>query len=308
MSRGLPAALRVLERGWVSSNNIVFLGTQETAVVDTGYVRHAGQTVALVRGALGTRTLDRIVNTHTHSDHIGGNAALTRAFPRARVQIPAGEAQVVRDWDEAALHLGPMGQECERFGFDATFDAGDTLVLGDLEWRALASPGHDMESLALYCAAERILISADALWENGFGILFPALTGEASAEAAIAAQRATLDAFAALAVDWVIPGHGSPFSDVGAALARAYGRLDYLAADPSRNARNAAKVALSFVLMIEGRLLLTDLPRRLAAMALVRGLNERYFHLGVAALAEYLVAELEKSRVARRDKGWLLAA
>ncbi len=308
MSRGLPSALRVLERGWVSSNNIVFLGERETAVVDTGYGRHAAQTVALVRQALGARGLDRIVNTHTHSDHIGGNAALKRAYPDAVVNIPAGEAGAVRDWDEESLHLGPMGQECERFGFDAAFGAGDTLVLGGLEWRAIASPGHDMASQVLYCAGERILISADALWENGFGILFPALSAEVGFGAAIDAQRATLAAIAELEVDWVIPGHGSPFNDTAAALARARSRLDYLAADPLRNARNAAKVALSFLLMIEGRLALADLPRRLAAMSLVAGINRQYFRLGDVAMADYLVAELEKSRVARREGAWLVAA
>ena len=304
----LPSTLQVLERGWVSSNNIVLLGARETAVIDTGYARHAVQTLALVEHALAGRPLDRIFNTHTHSDHIGGNAALKRAYPGVHTTIPAGEAQVVRDWDEEALHLGPMGQECERFGFDATFDAGDTLVLGDLEWRAIGSPGHDTESLVLYCAAQRVLISADALWENGFGILFPGLTGETSTDAATGAQRATLDAIAALQVDWVIPGHGSPFRDLNGALARACSRLDYLAADPLRNARNAAKVALSFILMIEGRIALADLPARLAAMGLVRGINERHFHLDDAALADYLVAELEKSRVARREDGWLVAA
>ncbi|MDB5802831.1 MAG: Beta-lactamase-like [Betaproteobacteria bacterium] len=300
--------MRVLERGWVSSNNIVFLAAHETAVVDTGYGHHAGQTLALLRHVLGTRPLRRIVNTHTHSDHIGGNAALQRAYPGVHVTIPAGEAEVVAAWDEKAMHLSPLGQECEPFGFDAIFRHGDTLVLGDLEWRAIGSPGHDMDSLVLYCEAEHILISADALWENGFGVLFAELTGEAPAGAAMAAQRATLDAIAALAVDCVIPGHGAPFGDVRGALARAYSRLDYFTADPQRNARNGAKVTLSFLLMIEGRLPLADLPRRLASLSFLSGINRQYFRLDEGAWTEFLVGELEKSRVARRADGWLLPA
>lgn len=306
MSPALPVTLHVLERGWVSSNNIVFLGRHDTAVVDTGYGRHAAQTVELLRHTLGGRGLDRIVNTHTHSDHIGGNAALQRAWPGVRTTIPVGEADVVTRWDEDALHLAPMGQACERFGFESTFDAGDVLTLGDLEWRALGSPGHDMESLMLYCESQRVLISADALWENGFGILFPELTGEAAPGSALDAQHATLDLIAGLDVDWVIPGHGAPFDNVQAALLRAYGRLDYMAADPLRNARNAVKVALSFMLMMEGRLALADLPRRLSTMGLVQDINRRYLHLDNAALADYLVAALEKSRAARRAGGWLL--
>ena len=306
MRQTLPPLLRVLERGWVSSNNIVFLGKNDTALVDTGYGSHAEQTLALVQLALAGRSLERIVNTHTHSDHIGGNAVLQRAYPGVHTTIPLGEADVITRWDDVALHLGPMGQACERFGFDATFDAGDTLTLGDLPWRVLGSPGHDMESLMLYCEAERVLISADALWENGFGILFPELTGEAAPGRAFEAQRATLALIEGLEIDWVIPGHGAPFTDVRGALTRAQGRLDYLAADPRRNARNAAKVALSFVLMIEGRLLLADLQRKLAGMALVGSINQRYLQLDDAALTDYLVAELEKSRAARRENGWLV--
>jgi hypothetical protein len=32
----LPHGIRVLERGWLSSNNILFLGQEHTALVDSG--------------------------------------------------------------------------------------------------------------------------------------------------------------------------------------------------------------------------------------------------------------------------------
>ena len=188
MSTRLPCGMRVLERGWVSSNSIVFTGAGATAVVDTGYARHAAQTVELLRAALGRRPLEHIVNTHAHSDHIGGNAALRRAWPGVRITIPAGEARVVRDWDEQALHLTAMDQECERFAFDHVLTHGDLLTLGDGEWRAVASPGHDMASLMLFCEAHRILISADALWENGFGVLFAGLPPDGDLALTIAAH------------------------------------------------------------------------------------------------------------------------
>ena len=76
----LPVSMRVFERGWLSANNILFIGRRETTLVDSGYVTHAPQTLALVRHALGNRGLNRIVNTHLHSDHCGGNAALQAAF------------------------------------------------------------------------------------------------------------------------------------------------------------------------------------------------------------------------------------
>lgn len=303
----LPPTMLVIERGWISSNNIVFLGA-DAAVVDTGYTRHADQTVALVRHALGGQALKRIVNTHTHSDHIGGNAALARAYPGVRITIPAGAAEVVRDWDVVALLLEPMGQECERFAFHDTLRAGDTLSLGGLQWQAIASPGHDMESLLLWCAGEGILISADALWGRGFGMLFPALPPASDHAGAVAAQRATLATIGDLAPRLVIPGHGAPFADVDAALAYAGAQLDRLESNPAGLMRHAAKVSLAFVLMIEGRLDLATLGMRLARMRLVTDVNRALFRLDEASLAEMLAEDLVKSGVAKRDGGWLVYA
>lgn len=303
-----PATLKVLERGWVSSNNIVFLGRNEAAVVDTGYARHAAQTVDLIGRVLDGRTLGRVLNTHTHSDHIGGNTALRRAYPHLHIAIPQGDIDVIGNWDEAALHLTTMGQECERFAFDATFAAGDTLLLGDSAWRVVASPGHHMASLMLYCAESRILISADALWENGFGVIFPEIDGDHATQGeAFAAQRATLETIAALDIGMVIPGHGAPFAGVDAALERAFGRLDYFLAHPERHARNGLKVALSFLLMIEGRIEMAGLPQRLAALPLAARINQDHYRLDDAALAQLVVFELEKGGAAHVRGGWLVS-
>jgi len=45
--------MRVLERGWVSSNNILLFDSDDSAtLIDTGYVAHNEQTLQLVRHAL----------------------------------------------------------------------------------------------------------------------------------------------------------------------------------------------------------------------------------------------------------------
>ena len=297
----LPDTMRMFERGWLSSNNILFTGPGPTALVDSGYLIHAAQTLALVDHALGGRKLDRLINTHLHSDHCGGNAAL-QARHGCHTAIPAFEADKVRAWDEGALSYKATGQQCERFGFDATVAPGEVLRLGGLEWLALGAPGHDPHSLVFYCAAERILISADALWENGFGVIFPELEGKSG----FAETRATLEMIAGLDVRLVIPGHGAPFGDFRGALKRAHSRLDYLSADPLRNAQNAVKVMLKFLLLERQRIALADLPAVLAAMPVFDEANRRFLRQSPQALAQWIVEQLMKAGAARIEGEHLL--
>jgi glyoxylase-like metal-dependent hydrolase (beta-lactamase superfamily II) len=256
-----------------------------------------------VRHALGVeRSLDLIVNTHLHSDHCGGNALLQANFA-CDTLIPQTEADAVRDWDEDTLTFRATGQTCERFGFTGTIAPGATLRLGGLNWSVLGAPGHDPHSLMLYCPEERVLISADALWENGFGVIFPELEGESG----FAEQRAVLDLIATLDVRAVIPGHGAPFTDVAKALDIASSRIDYLRADPVRNAKNALKVLIVFKLMelrsmrIGELLLLVDNARAMRAAAnLLSDDRQRLVrqYLGELAASGVLSVEGETVKIA----------
>lgn len=290
----LPPTMRVFERGWLSSNNILFSGRHGSALIDTGYKIHAAQTVALVEHALAGQTLDRIINTHLHSDHCGGNAALQARYG-CITMIPEAEAEKVEAWDEEALSYKATGQQCDRFEFDFTLAPGDCLDLGGLAWQALGAPGHDPHSLIFFCESEGILISADALWQNGFGVIFPELEGESG----FAEARATLDLIGTLDVRLVIPGHGAPFTDVKPALSRAFSRVDYLQADPVRNAENAVKVMLKFLLLERQQFALAALPAMFANNPVIDGARRRFLHKESGELAEWAVRSLVRAGAAR---------
>lgn len=301
MDLRLPASLQVFERGWLSSNNILFTGRDDTALVDSGYLSHAPHTLALVRHALRGRPLDRLLNTHLHSDHCGGNALLQQAYG-CHTAIPALDAGMVAAWDEDALSYRATGQQCARFGFDATLAPGDILELGDLRWTVLAAPGHDPHALLLFCAQEGVLISGDALWENGFGVIFPELAGEPGFEEV----GATLALIASLDARVVIPGHGAVFGDVAQAVQRARSRLDYLRADPLRNAENAVKVLLKFLLLERRALALAALPGLLGAIPLVETVRTRVLRREAQALAEWATAALLRAGAARIEGALLV--
>jgi len=241
----LPQGVTLLERGWLSSNNILVCGTQRCAMVDSGYATHAAQTLALVDAALNGRTLDVLVNTHLHSDHCGGNAALQARYPQLQTLIPPGQARHVSQWDAFALSYTPTGQVCEPFSHSATLKPDTTLDLGDQTWQIHAAPGHDPNSVILFEPVSRLLLSADALWENGFGVVFPELDGDD----AFTEVAQTLDLIETLDARIVIPGHGPAFTEVTAAIARARRRLNGFVDAPAKHIRYAAKVLIKFKLL-----------------------------------------------------------
>lgn len=271
MSPQLPATMRVFERGWLSANNILFIDGDDTALVDSGYATHAPQTVALVESALQRRPLKRLINTHLHSDHCGGNAALQARW-QPRTSIPGAEAAAVSAWDVDALTYKATGQQCDRFTFDALLHDGDMLRLGGIDWQVVAAPGHDPHAVMLFAPQQRILIAGDALWENGFGVIFPELEGESG----FAEQAAVLERIAELGAHMVIPGHGRPFTDVAGALERARGRLTYLGGDPQRNASHAVKVLVKFKLLEAQRMRRDALLAWMERAPLMVAMRERF--------------------------------
>jgi glyoxylase-like metal-dependent hydrolase (beta-lactamase superfamily II) len=293
----LPPGMRVFERGWLSANNVLFVDGADTALVDSGYVTHARQTLALVQAGLAGRPLKRLINTHLHSDHCGGNALLQREWAPA-TWIPAAEAEAVANWDVDALTYRATGQQCDRFGFDGLLDDGAILRLGGIDWQVIAAPGHDPHAVMLYAPQERILISGDALWENGFGVIFPELDGESG----FAEQAAVLERIAQLDVRLVIPGHGRPFTAVDAALEVATGRLAYLRADPLRNATHALKVLVKFKLLEQRRMSRAALLEWMAGAPLMLRIQARYMAgQALPAMAGDVLAGLEKAGAATLD-------
>jgi glyoxylase-like metal-dependent hydrolase (beta-lactamase superfamily II) len=244
----LPPGMTVLERGWLSANNVIFSGPEGHALVDSGYCTHSAQTLALVASTLNDQPLQRLLNTHLHSDHCGGNAALQAQYPSLQTLVPPGEAAAVTTWDESALSYQRTGQNCPRFAITGVLQPGSEQVLGGLVWQVLAAPGHDPHAVLLFQPEHRTLISGDALWENGFGVVFPELEGES----AFNEVGATLDLIESLAPRLVVPGHGAVFGGKTAvmeALARARQRLTRFTEAPHRHTQYGLKVLLKFKLL-----------------------------------------------------------
>jgi glyoxylase-like metal-dependent hydrolase (beta-lactamase superfamily II) len=303
----LPTGMTVLERGWLSANNVVFRGPQGNTLVDSGYCSHSAQTLALVANTLQGEPLHRLVNTHLHSDHCGGNAALQAHYHALQTWIPPGEAGAVQAWRESDLSYRRTGQSCPRFQIQGVLQPGTELSLGagtDTTWEVHAAPGHDPNAVLLYHPGARTLVSGDALWENGFGVVFPELEGQAAFEEV----ANTLDLIEKLAPQVVVPGHGRVFGGntevVAQALARARSRLAQFRQTPEKHTLYAAKVLIKFKLMEWQRITLDELLQWAQTTPYVTGLHATLRPGPEPGLADWLhtlLQDLQRSGAARLE-------
>lgn len=241
----LPNGVNFFERGWLSSNNVLIHDEDQAVLVDTGYWLHAKQTNALVTSVLGEKPLTALFNTHLHSDHCGGNSYLQACYPGLATYVPPGHAEFVDSWDEDVLTYRPTGQHCPKFIKTNILHDGDVFVIAEKTWRIYSAPGHDPHSVIIFNETDRILISADALWENGFGVVFPEIEGISAFDEI----ENTLDIIQKLNPALILPGHGAAFTEAGQALERARSRLAQFRNAPDKHAIYAAKVLLKFKLL-----------------------------------------------------------
>jgi glyoxylase-like metal-dependent hydrolase (beta-lactamase superfamily II) len=286
----ITPSITVIERGWLNCNQILFTSAHENILIDSGYGRHAAATISYVEQALQGKLLHRLINTHCHSDHMGGNRALSEHYA-CRVTIPEGEVQHVVPWTAQSCWAEQMDQYAEEFQFDDTISAGDVFDGGDLQWRAVAAPGHDMGALMFWCEAEKILITGDALWERGMGFVWPSAEGNAP-NSNIRAAFATFDVIEALQPATIIPGHGAPFFDVKSSLEFNRSKLSALARDPVKAARNVAKSLFVFALLDKQTMSISSVENYVESVPVFKQLDDEFLHMGLDSIAAMLKTEL----------------
>ena len=143
----LPPQVHVFVRDWLSSNNVLLKSRDGHVLIDSGYSTHAPLTLALLASERGLdgAPLALVANTHCHSDHVGGNAAIARRYG-CPIAVPEAEAPSVRRWDGKALLHDYCDHRVERFAVDHEIAAGSRHLRG--EGRPLSRSQRDVLSAA----------------------------------------------------------------------------------------------------------------------------------------------------------------
>ncbi|MDQ7089396.1 MAG: hydroxyacylglutathione hydrolase [Methylococcales bacterium] len=135
----------------VLNDNYIYLlhetSSDQTAVIDPAIAEPVLDTL----NTLGL-SLNYILNTHHHHDHIGGNVALKKA---TGCQIVGAEA------DKSRI---PQ--------LDIALKEGDCFQLGAEKARVIATDGHTLGHLVFYFEQANALFCGDTLFAMGCGRLF----------------------------------------------------------------------------------------------------------------------------------------
>jgi hydroxyacylglutathione hydrolase len=156
--------VRMFTVGPVAENTYIFRreGSDRALIVDPG--DEPDKLLAAIE-ALGV-TLEGIILTHTHFDHVGAVAPVAKATG-AEVWVPEAEKFVLEDimawvpWPG----FGPF----ESYDAEHTLSGGDKLELAGFEIDVLFTPGHSPGHMTFSIPDEMVIFSGDVLFQGSVG-------------------------------------------------------------------------------------------------------------------------------------------
>lgn len=274
--------------------NLLLVKGRQSALVDSGFVGHAQETADWVRAR--TEHFALVVNTHWHSDHVGGNALLQ--VMGAGVAASGPDAQAIARRNPGCCLAEYLDQPVAPYTVDEPLEDGQLVRLGDADWEVVRTPGHTPGHLSLWQPEERLLVVGDALSDYDVGWVNRALDGPDAATTALASLQRLAD----LAARVVLPAHGPIPANPGVAFASALRRAQRLVDDPAGMVWHGARRIFAFALMIRNGIPAREVERYLHARAWLTDAARLLNRTPEALAAELIDTMLRSGAIILREK------
>jgi len=163
-----------------SSEGNLLIGSDYTALIDCGMMFCHKETMKKVKDGLKGRTLDYIIFSHTHYDHIGAlpffknewnNLRVISCKTGAEILQKSTPRKVIRELSIVAAKTNHVELNLDYnddvFSADIIVKDNDIISLGDLSIRVIETPGHTRDSLSFFIPELELLILNETM-----GVLF----------------------------------------------------------------------------------------------------------------------------------------
>jgi len=198
--------------------SFLIIGSEKTAIVDTGAAYCAPDMIKNIERELGSRPLDYVLATHSHFDHIGAVAYIRERWPDVKVMCGTHAASIlsrpnaralIRKLSESTQRMHdpdgkypPLDYNDDLLVCDVGLNPGDTVNLGDITVRIYDASGHTKCSVGYHLEELDLLFMSESVgvvMPNGFH--FPSfITSYDDA-------MATMKRFKKLGARYFIPPH-----------------------------------------------------------------------------------------------------
>lgn len=137
--------------------------TRKAAIVDPG--GEAEKLIATVEEA--NATLEQVLLTHGHIDHIGGAADVAAHFGVPIVGPHRADEQLIQGVATQAAMFGTPGVKVP--SIDRWLEGGDQVSVGDLMFDVLFTPGHAPGHVIFVNHAHKFIVMGDVLFQGSIG-------------------------------------------------------------------------------------------------------------------------------------------
>lgn len=282
-----------IERKFPSAN-MILIKDKRSILIDSGFKSDVTETEKfLIDNHVSPKDLNIIINTHYHSDHVGGNHYFQNKY-KTHVAAHSLDAELINKANDEACSAEWLDQPVDPYHVDTYLNDGDVIETGTRRFEVIHTPGHTLGHISLYCVEEKTLICGDLFHANDVGWFN--IFREGSVSLSLALQ--SLQKLSEMDIKHSYSGHGKPISDPKLSINNAMVRIKKWLDSPEKYSWHACKRIFSFTLIMRDGLDEEEIDSYLIRCGWFNDMAIHSFHTSPKEFVSTLIDEMLRSRAA----------